>query len=250
MHLGKVEQLYMDPWDTTVEPFLEWCASTHVKQVFQGAKEITIRNIHREPRTLSISALSVFAENFLNVSHISLRGVGFSTFKQFSDFLTSFPQLQSLECTQMHAPRKDTKELVVLHPLRKLRVDRDTFFGIFYSSIAFSCLEDLDFYDIHPVPYQESNLTRIQEVGYMLSYTGHRLRRLRLALEAYPLESYIHNIRSRISKSVDLSIKAPVLRELVLHVYETMVIAALTFENTHRALRWIKIGAQALIQRD
>uniref|UniRef100_A0A0W0G942 Uncharacterized protein n=1 Tax=Moniliophthora roreri TaxID=221103 RepID=A0A0W0G942_MONRR len=108
-------------------------------------------NIDNYPPALSIRALSILAaESFPNVSYIKLRGVHFSSFDQFSDFLASFPQLQWLECTEMlvneKAPMKDA-DLVVLHQLWKLRVDSNAFFSPFYHRFAFSRLEDVDFHD-------------------------------------------------------------------------------------------------------
>ncbi|EEB92656.1 hypothetical protein MPER_08803, partial [Moniliophthora perniciosa FA553] len=248
MHLGKIERLHMNRCYATVYPFLEWCTSTEVKQLFQGARQIKIVDISRSREPLSISVLSVLAENFLNVSHIDIHYVRFSSFNQFTDFLTSFPQLQWLECTRMDVPRKHmTEHAVVLPQLRKLRVDSYSFFYTFPDNIALDCLEDLDFSDPFSLCLgQRDLLRRFQKMGNILSYAGRRLRRLRIALAMLPEGRLVDNIKSRLSKSLDLSNKAPLIRELELSIYDTLVLPALTFENPHPTLKSITISRATL----
>ncbi|KAK7062527.1 hypothetical protein VNI00_000015 [Paramarasmius palmivorus] len=252
LHLAKIKHLnYTDASDDIVKRFFEWFASNGVG----GSGTVnTITIGHRLPSGASYRNLdhasSIISHNFSAVTSLRLQGLAFTSYDQFSGFLSSFPRLESLACAQVVLNEINLIPQTLSLELHTLTVDHASFFGSLYGRITFPRLRSLAFIDLRLVYDNiEDRISRLQEIGFMLEYTGRQLQSLELTCEMCTPVSQVYRLASTISQTFDLPKKAPLLRDLTLFVRKDLLIPALSFRYPHPRLSSITTQNRAFDYR-
>ncbi|KAK7056508.1 hypothetical protein VNI00_003064 [Paramarasmius palmivorus] len=251
MHLTRIDSLIAESKSdtlTSTDAFFEWFAGTSAAS---SITSITFRTSHtfsfyRFPEhTLpgfqafhSLAVLSLCYQMFTRPSQVIL-------------LLTSLPRLGTLSCENVRVeetsdPSEKPTQLPSPVYLETLITDHPSFFSSLHPHITFPNLKKLLYRDTGV--YRAAPNDRLQEfayVGRVLELIGGRLEVLDLDCRTRHLgDKYVYEHRSTISQIFDLSVRAPVLKELVLRMQNEMVLLALTFQNPHTSLESITLNTR------
>ncbi|ESK86108.1 hypothetical protein Moror_9327 [Moniliophthora roreri MCA 2997] len=241
LRLDKVANICADLCDPWITSFFEWCSP-----FFTGVTRIEIGDQSFAPGSATLPK-GIFA-GFPALKFLSIYRMHFASTNDFYDLLLSLKELEHLSCREVFLENKKTEEsdeLLIKSSIRRLDVDFDSFFALFYRRVTFTGLQELYFEEpygnsLHGTQQHHYNDHRWRGIGDILAYTGHRLVKLTLVLlRKLDFSTFIQT-------SMDLPTKTPILRELEIQIgvlanVDKLLLPMISFRRPHQQLSSLKI---------